>query len=67
MWQVKGLGPMSTLNETASWVVRDRLTKAVQFETFDRRVVDHLKPQYEAVPILEYLQSLNQQIRDAKK
>ena len=50
---------MSSLNRTASWVIRERATGLVILETFSPAVVRHLKPQYEAVPILEYLQSLN--------
>jgi hypothetical protein len=50
---------MSSLNRTASWVIRERATGQVIMETFSPVVVRHLKPQYEAVPILEYLQSIN--------
>jgi hypothetical protein len=50
---------MSSLNHTASWVIRERATGLVILETFSPVVVRHLKPQYEAVPILEYLQALN--------
>jgi hypothetical protein len=50
---------MSSLNRTASGVIRERATGLVIMETFSSVVVRHLKAQYEAVPILEYLQSLN--------
>jgi hypothetical protein len=46
--------------KTASWVIREKTTGRVLFETFDARKVDALnKEKYEAVPILDYLQSLN--------
>ena len=38
--------------KTASWVVRERATGRVIFETFNPRLVARLKPKYEAVPIL---------------
>ena len=47
---------------TASWVIRNRTTGAVMFETFNRKIVAALNTaKYEAVPILEYLASLNRQ------
>ncbi len=46
--------------ETASWVVIDRESKAVQFETFSRSVVEKLNGEkYDAIPIGDYLESLN--------
>lgn len=46
--------------KTASWVIRNKVTKEVVCETFDARKVSALNTaKYEAVPILEYLQSLN--------
>jgi hypothetical protein len=51
---------------TASWILRDKTTKQVICETFEQRHVDNLNTaKYEAVPILEYLQSLNAAIRAA--
>ena len=45
---------------TASWVIRDKTTKEVLFETFNPKCVEMLNTEkYEAVPILEYLVSLN--------
>lgn len=45
---------------TASWVIREKATGKVMLETFDRRKVDALNTEkYEAVPIGEYLASLN--------
>lgn len=45
---------------TASWIIREKATGRVICETFERRTVDALNTaKYEAVPILEYLQSLN--------
>lgn len=46
--------------KTASWVIRNKETKEVIMETFDKRKVDVLNTEkYEAVPILEYLISIN--------
>lgn len=45
---------------TASWVIRDKASKAVVCETFNVKLVATLNTaKYEAVPILEYLASLN--------
>lgn len=47
--------------KTASWVIREKATGKVLFETFDKKKVDALNiAKYEAVPIGEYLASLNQ-------
>jgi hypothetical protein len=57
---------MSSLLKTASWVIRNRETKEVIMETYNEKVVSHLNTaKYEAVPILEYLQGLNKEIRAA--
>jgi len=46
--------------KTASWVIKEKTTGRVILETFDRRKVDALNTsKYEAIPILQYLQSLN--------
>lgn len=46
--------------KTASWVIREKQTGKVLLETFDKRKVDALNiAKYEAVPIMEYLGSLN--------
>lgn len=50
---------MNSPNTTASWVIRRRDTKEVVMETFSRRTAEAIRPEFEAVPILEYLQSLN--------
>jgi hypothetical protein len=50
--------------QTASWVLRNKATKEVICETFDKRKVEALnREKYEAVPILEYLQSLNRVLK----
>lgn len=44
----------------ASWVIREIATKCVIAETFDKRKIDALNvAKYEAVPIGQYLASLN--------
>lgn len=46
--------------KTASWIIRNKYTKQVVMETFDNAVVNILnRDKYEAVPILEYLVSIN--------
>lgn len=46
--------------KTASWVIREKVSKKVICETYDPAKVAALnKTKYEAVPILEYLASLN--------
>jgi hypothetical protein len=51
---------MSSLLRPASWVIRERATGRVICETYDPRKVAALNTtRYEAVPILEHLQSLN--------
>jgi len=50
----------------ASWVVREKATGTVLFETFNRRVVEALNTaKYEAVPIGEYLAEINRKIRES--
>lgn len=65
---------MTLINEpdslaiTASWILRNKVTKEVVMETFDRRKVDVLNTaKYEAVPIYEYLQELNTRVVPAKQ
>ena len=46
--------------KTASWVIRVKETKEVLFETFDIKKVQAINTvKYEAIPILDYLVSLN--------
>lgn len=47
----------------ASWIIREKASKRVIFETFNSRDAKNLGERYEAVPILEYLQEVN---RNAK-
>ena len=50
----------SSLNRTASWVIRNKDTGDVVMETFDKAKVDALNTaKYEAVPIQQHLASLN--------
>jgi len=44
----------------ASWVIREKATKRVLFETFDYAKVAALNTEkYEAIPIRQYLAELN--------
>lgn len=46
--------------KTASWVIREKTTGRVIFETWAPAVVARINTdKYEVVPILEHLQSLN--------
>lgn len=49
--------------QSPSWVIRERASKRVIFETFNSKLIGHLKPEYEAVPIMAYLGELNRQQR----
>jgi len=50
----------SSLERTASWVIRDKTTKQVVMETYDPKKVERLNTaKYEAVPIGQYLGELN--------
>jgi hypothetical protein len=52
---------------TASWVIREIATHKVLFETFNPALVASLNTdRYEAVPIMEHLQSLNEAIKASK-
>ena len=54
--------------ETASWVIRDKTTKKGVFETFNPELVAKVNTaRYEAVPILQYLQELNLEIKNKGK
>lgn len=56
----------SSLNRTASWVLRDKETKAAVMETFDPEVVERLNTdKYEAVPIGQYLGEINGKAKPA--
>jgi hypothetical protein len=51
---------MSSLNHTASWVIVNKETKKPIFETFCIEFANTINTKkYQAIPILEYLQSLN--------
>lgn len=52
--------PTQSLRETASWVIKDRSTGEAVLELFNPKAVENLNTEkYEAVPIQEYLGSLN--------
>jgi hypothetical protein len=45
---------------SASWVIREKATGRVVMETFNRRTAEAINTaRYEAVPIKQYLASLN--------
>ena len=55
---------MSSLEQTASWVIREKHTGRAVFETFDSGCLEVVKDtKFEAVPILLYLQELNRKIK----
>lgn len=50
--------------DTASWVIREKASGRVLFETYDIAKVNALNAdKYEAVPILDYLVSINQKLK----
>ena len=55
-----------TLRDVASWVIRNKETGEVVMETFDRAKVEALNTEkYEAVPVEQHLQELNEKLRAA--
>lgn len=57
----------SSLNRTASWIIRNKETGEVIMETFDKAKVDALNTaKYEAVPIGDYLGEINGRPRDGE-
>lgn len=54
---------MTSLNRTSSWVICERDTGRAVYETYSSELVERInRERYIAVPVLEYLQSLNRQI-----
>jgi len=50
--------------KTASWVIIDKYTGAVLFETFQASIIPKINTaRYDAVPILTYLQQLNRRLK----
>lgn len=47
------------MTRTASWIIRHKATGRVICETFSARTVAALSDHYEAVPIADYLGSIN--------
>lgn len=46
--------------QTASWIIRNKATGAVVMETFNADIIKKINAEkYEAVPVLEYLASMN--------
>jgi len=51
---------------TTSWVVREKTTGRVVFETFNPTIVARLNTdRYEAVPIMDYLTEFNRRVKGA--
>jgi len=56
----------SSLNRTASWVIRDKATKTAVMETFNPKLAERVNTaKYEAVPIGQYLGEINGQPKRA--
>lgn len=54
------------MNTSASWVIMERGTDRVMFETFDRRQAEAASAAgHKAVPIREYLANLNKKAKEA--
>lgn len=55
------------MTESASWVIVDRATGKAVFETFSKRIATAINlERYDVVPILQYLQDINRQIREGR-
>jgi len=53
--------------KTASWVIRNKISKEVIFETFDETLIEKLNNlTYEAVSILDYLVEFNKRVINEK-
>ena len=56
------------MHGTASFVIRNKFTKEVQFETFNKDLLFKLNyEKYEAIPILQYLCEINDNIKKAAR
>lgn len=54
---------MTSLNRTSSWVICERDTGRAVYETYSPELAERInRERYIAVPVLEYLQSLNRRI-----
>lgn len=50
--------------KTTSWVIRNKETKEVICEIYDKRKIDALnRAKYEAIPIIEHLIQFNQSLK----
>lgn len=59
---------MTSLRETASWVIVNNETGSAVFETYCFEFADTInKKKYKAIPILEYLQTFNAKINEVTK
>jgi hypothetical protein len=55
---------MTSLRATSSWVIIDLKDNTPLFETFSQVLAENInKRKYKAIPILEYLQQFNENIR----
>ena len=58
---------MTSLTNTASWVIVEKSTNKAIVETYSKNVADVLKRNqsspYKAVPILQYLQDFNRSVK----
>lgn len=55
---------MNSLTRTSSWIIVNRATGAVLFETFQESITLKLNTaKYQAVPVLQYLQQFNRSIK----
>jgi hypothetical protein len=58
---------MTSLTKTASWVIVSKQSSKAVLETFDSSLVNCINQKlYKAVPILEYLQNFNKNLKEVK-
>ncbi len=58
------LQPSATLKKDSSWIIKNKKTGEILFETFDKDKVDNLNTnKYEAIPAIKYLQGINTDIK----
>ena len=54
--------------KAGSWIIRNKVTKNVICETFSERMIQLLNTsKYEAIPILQYLQEHNREVKKSAK
>jgi len=58
---------MTSLHQTASWIIVQKTTGKAIFEIFSKKTADTIRSkhsdQYKVLPILQYLQDFNSEVK----